>query len=296
MSQARRWCFTLNNPSLDERDKLVTVFEQAKYAVCGREKGSNCDTPHLQGFIIFAGAKRFNAVKKLLGNRCHLEAAKGTSSQASEYCKKDGDYEEWGNLPNEQGKRTDWEAFRDWILEQETKPSQRLVASTWPSIFGRYRSSAMAMVDVLGKSVKLVDGELRGWQRQLDDKLTGEPDDRSVMFYVDYSGNKGKSWFTRWYLSRHSDDCQRLSVGKRDDLAHAIDETKRVFFFDIPRQQLQFIQYPVLESLKDQLVFSPKYESKTKVLNSPVHVVVFCNEDPDLLAMSADRYDIHYLH
>ena len=93
-------------------------------------------------------------------------------------------------------------------------------------------------------------------------------------------------------MMSNRDDCQRLSIGKRDDIAHALDTSKKIFLFDIPREQLQFLQYPVLESIKDQMVFSPKYESICKTLPTPVHVVVFTNEEPDFSKMTDDRYNV----
>lgn len=83
-----------------------------------------------------------------------------------------------------------------------------------------------------------------------------------------------------------------MSVGKRDDMAHAIDETKRVFIIDVPRGSMEYLQYSVLEMLKDKVVFSPKYESRTKIIPHNVHVVVMCNEQPDMNKLTRDRYNI----
>ena len=86
---------------------------------------------------------------------------------------------------------------------------------------------------------------------------------------MDPEGGKGKSWFAAYWFGKHSLETQLLSVGKRDDLAHAVDETKRYFFFDVPRGGMEYFQYSILEQLKNRVVFAPKYESTTKILHFP---------------------------
>lgn len=96
----RSWCFTLNNPESEERRRLndLVANEQITYMCFGEEEGDEKEVPHLQGFIYFVNKKSLTQLKKLLG-RAHWEVKKGSYQQAKSYCKKDGDWFEWGELP-----------------------------------------------------------------------------------------------------------------------------------------------------------------------------------------------------
>lgn len=295
--QARRWVFTWNNYTEDDEQGLADVFERGepfRYAVFGREVGDS-GTPHLQGFFITTSPRRRNWLTQRFFPRCFIEPALGPSDKASEYCKKTGVYDEFGELPSEtQGKRTDVQRLKEFIVAHPTRPTKREIASEFFGLALRYGNRIEELIDELRPQEALVSATsvLRTWQFDLEEFLGSDADDRSVTFYVDEEGNSGKSWFCRYWLTKHMDDTQILSVGKRDDLAYAIDVTKRYFFFDIPRGCMEYLQYSVLESLKDQIIFCNKYQSKTKVLPRPVHVVVFCNEAPDDTKMTNDRYII----
>lgn len=96
-----RWCFTLNNYTEEEWNQLQTTLRwRATYAVMGKEIAPTTQTPHIQGFLIFRTRERLAGAKEALGiPRMHLEKTVATSSQAAEYCKKDGDFLELGSLP-----------------------------------------------------------------------------------------------------------------------------------------------------------------------------------------------------
>nr|WPR18786.1 MAG: hypothetical protein [Chemarfal virus 114] len=96
MSKSYRWCLTLNNFTEVEYQGLKAC--DCKYLVLGKEVGES-GTPHIQGFIIFAGQQRLSAVRKISA-RAHWEVTKGTARQASDYCKKDGDFLEVGVCPD----------------------------------------------------------------------------------------------------------------------------------------------------------------------------------------------------
>jgi len=122
--------------------------------------------------------------------------------------------------------------------------------------------------------------------------LTAPADDRTVVFYVDKEGGKGKSFFIRWMFTKYPTKVQMLGVGKRDDLAFVVDKSKSIFLINVPRGGMEFLQYTILEQLKDRTIYSPKYQGEMKVLSSKCHVAVFCNEPPDMEKMSIDRYKV----
>ena len=132
--RCRDYCFTLNNYTDDEYSVIDALNPpDVKYIVVAKEVGDS-GTPHLQGYVYFVNAKSMSAVKKLLGKRCHLEATKGTPVEASEYCKKDNDYYEKGELPVTQGKRSDLDEIKD-ILKQTNKMSEVvMVAKSYQSV------------------------------------------------------------------------------------------------------------------------------------------------------------------
>jgi len=294
-SASKHWCFTLNNYTAGEEQLLADILESdhVEYGIYGHETGE-AGTPHLQGYVVFSQRKRLAQVKALLGQRYHLERTRGTPKEASDYCKKEGDFNEYGTLPaSTNSKAGKWEQLTTWVESLEERPSEPDLYRKFPGLMGPQRRGVLALVDALFKQPSRQVGSPRdGWQRELESELDGEPDDRSIHFLVDGDGNSGKSWFANYYRKLHPDKTQILRVGKRDDMAHSVLERNSVFFFDVPRRGMEYLQYVVLESIKDGVVFSPKYDSTTKYFDHKSHVVVMCNERPDMLALSQDRFKI----
>lgn len=293
--QSSRWVFTINNPTPADRTHVVHLgeSESIKYLVAGREHGES-GTPHLQGFVIFNRSVRRARVASALP-RAHLEVARGTSEQAATYCKKEGDFDEYGTFPENNKSNPYLDQLYAWgdafIAEKGRAPTSPEIAKEHPTAYLRYPRVCKLFTHRAPAPV-LEQGEARPWQGQLEEYLNEDADDRSIRFYVDHDGGKGKSWFQRYYFSKFPHKTQILSSGKRDDVAHVIDPTKSVFFFNIPRGGMEYLQYTILEQLKDRMVFSPKYNSQMKFLLCVPHVVVFSNEQPDYTKMSNDRYDV----
>jgi hypothetical protein len=298
MSRCIAWCFTLNNWTQEELAAIVQLGQdasQVEYLVVGREHAPTTGTPHLQGYIRFVERKRLSALRSLISPRAAFFLARGTPQEASEYCKKENDFEEYGQLPElRPGKRTDWERLKLHIDELGERPTGRSLRVLFPGLMARYEHAVWSFIDAVLPPPVLTNSEPReGWQRDLVATLDGEPDNRTIEFVVDPIGGSGKTWFCQYMMTTRPDDVQYLRIGKRDDLCYAIDVSKKIFLVDVPRLQMEFLQYSVLEQIKDRLIFSAKYQSGLKVLPHPAFVIVFCNEYPNPNALSADRVHVH---
>lgn len=291
MSQARRWCFTINNPTIEHERRLQSL--ECVYLVWGRERAPTTGTRHLQGFVIFGTPYRRRRVVELIGPG-HYEPTRAPSEAAAQYCKKDGDFEERGTFPSRSGRRSDLLSTLDWldefIADNQRAPTEREVAILHPQALLRYPRTFMSIAQHRAPPPVLRRGDLRGWQTELETALLGEADDRTILFYIDPEGGKGKTYFQQYMVSHHHEKVQVLGVGKRDDLAYSVDPSKSIFLFNVPRGGMEYLQYTILEQLKDRMVFSTKYQSQMKILRHTPHVVVFSNEQPDLDAMSRDRF------
>jgi len=308
-TRAKRWCFTLNNYIGNHVAHLRTLGieqQQVEYIVWGREVAPTTLTPHLQGFVIFRDRLYLAQAKRALfegfadaQRTVHVEVARGTAQQNKNYCsKEDEGFEEYGECPTAgQGRRTDLERFFEWadefIVNNGRPPTTPEAAADFPSVVVKH-SRLMEVVRLrTPRALFHEDAEPRGWQERLRQQLEAPAEDRKIKFVVDPDGGVGKSWFVRWFLDLHPHSAQIFRPGKVTDLAHAVKVHCNVFLFDVPRNGMQFLQIQVLEMLKDRVIFSPKYNSTTKFLQSVPHVVVFSNEHPaDVgITLTNDRYE-----
>jgi len=144
---------------------------------------------------------------------------------------------------------------------------------------------------------------LKPWQQSVVDKLEEEPDDRTVNWVFDYEGCMGKTVFSKYLVA--TKDTIVATGGSNKDIACLIAmlikpdkhgepgrdlNEKTTFVFNFPRST-EGISYKAIESVKDGLMTSVKYESQTLVFNCP-HVWIFSNELPDQTKLSKDRWKI----
>lgn len=255
------WCFTLNNYTSEQCDVIQSSIKKyCKVGFFNKEVGQS-GTPHLQGYIEFI--KKDRPLQKFGIKEIHWAKAKGNKDQNFEYCSKD--------CCNDPEKMTFCHGFG------------------------------------FKKKLKTIS-ELRPWQKKCEELIDLEfanGDDRSINWICDEDGCAGKTQFCKYmYMKKkqllvitgggYKDIACSLKLFMEDENKDINDET--IIFFNVPRDSDDsgLISYKALESLKDGLITSTKYESSTLVFNSP-SVWVFSNNMPETSKLSKDRWKIYQI-
>lgn len=137
--------------------------------------------------------------------------------------------------------------------------------------------------------------DMHKWQEEIMTIIEKVPDPRKIHWYWEKTGNVGKSALCK-HICMIRKDAIYVS-GKTADIKYAIAEmlenkiSPKVVLFDICRSFESQFNYEALESIKNGIFFSTKYESKMLMFNPP-HIVIFSNWEPKEDAMSIDRWEI----
>jgi len=315
MAKARRWAFTWNNYT----DEQVTVLkglsaDKVDYLIFGFEIAPETGTKHLQGYVEFASPMAVSTVKSRLDpvkkgkSVIHVEKCEGTRDQNLDYVRKaetkdPEKLDDDGNIliievahnVREPGKRTDWHACVEAIRE---KPEFETVVDLYPEIAIKYHAGVEKIIRST-KQKKMMEqmrddyehAKLRPWQEQLIAEVQKKADGRKIIWYYDEIGNSGKTWVSKLLYVNHG--AAYFTNGKNADITFAYGG-EPIVIFDFSRSNEDSINYGVIESVKNGIMFSPKYEARTKMFSSP-HVIVMANFKPAHGKMSEDRWDIRTL-
>lgn len=250
-TKGRRWCFTLNNWTDTELEQMERYFGTCSEVFIIGKEIG--EDKKTPHLQAYAEFKNPVAFTSLKKKlpRAHIEKARGNRDANFKYCSKEGCFLEKGMMP-----------FR-------AKLAQRAM--------DRY------------------DGVVwRAWQQQVIDIIESPPDDRTVHWFWETTGNVGKSFLAKYIVLKYG---AIIADGKKNDVFHqvmmAIDSEKepRLIVLDIPRHNIEYVNYGVLEQLKNGLIYSGKYEGGQCAFPSP-HVIVFANTPPVTREMSLDRWHI----
>jgi hypothetical protein len=195
--QAKDFCFTLNNYTEDELLGLKRLENEERicYLVCGCERGES-GTPHLQGFVQFDRKISIAGIKKLFGSdRLHLEVRRGTPEQATEYCKKENDYFEFGSIRTVgQGHRSDLTRVKTMLDEGRSLAD---VADEHFDAFIKYNRGFKLYLNIRVRPRNFQTQVIWLWGKTRSGKsrLAFEESDRMCNGSVCYMGDVSLTWY-----------------------------------------------------------------------------------------------------
>ena len=140
--------------------------------------------------------------------------------------------------------------------------------------------------------------QLRKWQGTLMDSAS-LPSNREVIWVIGRKGDEGKTWFQS-YMEAFFDYARvvRLDLKmKTANVLHVLTKrslsTTDIFLFDVPRAIThEKCNYYILESIKDGIAVSSKYNNDIIRFKVPNVVIVFSNSPPNTKELSKDRWKI----
>jgi len=249
------WCFTLNNYSDEQIASIISSMElNCRLGFFNKEIAPSTGTPHLQGYFEFKEKMRPVGIFKI--PEMHFTGAKGNLDQNFKYCSKEAD----------NGQMT--------------------------FSIGKIQKTKLRVIETL-----------RPWQAACEYMVMYELDernDRTINWIVDRDGGAGKTQFCK-YMSTKIGQLMIITAGAYKDIACCLNlaaedwdlNDPTVIFYNLPRDSDDrgLLSYKALESLKDGMMTSTKYESKTMMFNSP-SVWVFSNNMPSLEKLSKDRWKV----
>lgn len=190
---------------------------------------------------------------------------------------------------SKQGKRSDIEAVRDAVAAGASK---RSLYEEFPDVAAKFPRYIETMIryrveDSTDKLLEFVPNSL--FQHTMLEWVKTAPDPRKILWIYDPIGNTGKSYISKHLVDAHG--AFYTNGGKGTDITYAY-QGEPIVIFDYVRDSKDYVNYGVIEQIKNGMLFSSKYESGMKRFNIP-HVIVFANFLPDRYKFSRDRYEVN---
>jgi len=297
------YCATLNNYTPEDVAVLRTPNAKLKYIIVGHEVGEQ-GTPHLQIYFQLEKQVLMRVIKNWGGpwSRMHFEAARGTNTEAADYCKKEGNYFELGEMRSmgRKGARNDLEEVKQAIERGESYDEICDTHFQQAASFSKFIKERVQARDSAKQQDSLRElyssAVLRPWQQAIMDVVEETACPRKIHWIWETEGNVGKSWMANYLGAMHG--ATILTSGKKVDMAYIYaQKPTKIVLFDLARtneatdERKHYLDgvYSLAEDLKNGRVVSTKYESKT-VFFRPPHVIFFANFEPDYTKWSGDRY------
>ena len=266
--EGRKWVLIIHGQHQLDFDKLIKYFktDAVECAIIAKEFGKNKIHPHWQAYFeLFERVNNVkNNLKALLGHdNFHVEKAEGTKRSNVRYVYAIDKYWEVGFVEYIKNVETPWD-YRD------TKPN------FWRNI------------------------QLRPFQKDILDIAKSEPCDRTLYWIYEEQGNTGKTVLAEYLHIFHG---AIITGGSCEDMKHAVSRWQEitgknpvVIIVDLARSdRFDISSAKGIESIKNGLFFSGKYESAMVHAVDKPHVFVFANVKPDRMLFSSDRWQIYQI-
>lgn len=280
--QGANWCITIHTVLDDEsqREKPSRI----EYMAWQLEETPTTKKPHVQMYIQtgYRGTT-LKMIKELFKVELHAEVQKGTNSQANSYVFKDetriagpwslGEFIMKGS--NSRSKRKQCELSPERMADEEPDLFWRVKATEYEKIFKK----------------KKFDLVLKPWQVRLEEQLSKDPDERTIIWVYGPDGGEGKSTYAKLLSQRDFSVIKPSSIENMMYLYHTGDANKNLVL-DIPKRvnpDHADAIYDFIESVKDRFIQATKYRSVKYHLADNVHVIVMSNFNPDMTKLSAGR-------
>nr|UOF82660.1 rep protein [Cressdnaviricota sp.] len=253
----RCWCFTLNNYASTDLAHISMCFDKlkGKYYI-GQEIGDEKETPHYQGFVQFKNQIKFSTLKNI-NPRISWRKAIADEGFNYIYCSK-----------------------------------ENLLVDTLN------KKSSTDILNALKENVLVTEYQnvvWKPWQQNILNLLATTPDSRTINWFWEPTGNVGKSFLMKYIASSQN---VIICDGKKSDIFNQVltfiqtyEKPPTIILLDIPRTNEEYVNYGVIEQLKNGCIYSGKYEGGQCIFPHP-HIVIFSNFEPDLFSMSSDRWNI----
>lgn len=287
------WCFTNNSTDLCPE---VYLKGEYKFLIYQLESGENTGHFHYQGYVVFNSKKKLATLKKLC-SKSHWEMRKGSHNQALEYCEKEDTrlagpwkYGDDSDVPKGKGERTDIKRMAEAIFQN---PDMDLTEEfgaeliKFPGGVQNYRNAVKNRHAQLKLTEEFNLFKPNYWQELALHKLNMQ-NDRKVLWIIDEEGGRGKTYLAKFLVS--SSKAFYVQQGKKEDFAYAFDN-QPIICFDYTRADKEYVNYSAIESFKNGMIWSPKYQAITKICTPP-KIICFSNWSPDLEKLSRDRWEI----
>lgn len=293
--KAQCWCFTLNNYT-DAQVAALSVFGNSadvKYFVYGKEVGPECGTPHLQAFALMATAKTFVTMLRLLPFAQKLRPMYRYSKPhyCMAYCKKDGDFTEFGIPPLTAGVPG---GSAPKLSKQQQAHADALEATSYKEACAILKKGAPRdwnmNRDALMRSMRAEHALPYTPKYKLDDFVL-PPLDLSTPWLITGDEGIGKTQFALAHFKNP------LLISKRDRLKGLTPEHDGIVFDDFATQHWPIDSVKHLLDIEEERDIDARFADSTIPAGTPR---IFCHNRPnpfyvrDKLPLHEDAVDADF--